>query len=206
MTSWWDETVFNISFEELKINSVYLLRIHPTGEIKTSLNYYDEIKSHFITPNIAFNEIITTPPPTVGINKAELTDVKSLLKYVSPTSRAYFEDHFAKVGVKKPKGNVEAKASKFSCNDCSYECIKKTDILKHIVEHTEKPTRSKASKSKKAHRYSCNFCDVKTNSKQNLSKHIASSHTKSIEYKCTTCAKSFKYLKCMQSHENKCRK
>ena len=106
MTSWWDETVFNISFEELKINSVYLLRIYPTGEIKTSLNYYDEIKSHFITPNIAFNEIITTPPPTVGINKAKLTDVKSLLKYVSPTSRAYFEDNFAKVGVKKPKAKV----------------------------------------------------------------------------------------------------
>ena len=48
------EKVFKISFKELKINSIYLLHLYPTGKVEAYSNNY-EFKSHTITPNIQFN-------------------------------------------------------------------------------------------------------------------------------------------------------
>ena len=89
--------------KQLLIRKAARISYHPNGFVDVYENYTDECKTYFIESLITFDKLQpASPADASGIDIEKLTDVKKLLRYLSPKGKCFFESFFDK-GMVKPK-------------------------------------------------------------------------------------------------------
>lgn len=99
--------------KNIRIRDAVKITFFPNGQTEVLYDYNETPQLYTITTDVEFDELMKAGPPLpTGISKEKIADVKSLLKFLTPTGQKFFNDVFAETTVKTPKETVIKKPIK----------------------------------------------------------------------------------------------
>lgn len=78
--------------KKLQISKAVRIVYAPNGRIDVYENYNGKPETHIIENTVTFEDLkLTPPPPAIGISEEKIKDLKSLIRYLRPEGKQFFE-------------------------------------------------------------------------------------------------------------------
>ena len=86
---------------DFRIKEVVRISYFPNSHVSAYTNYTGKPREHIIATDLTLVDLLKTQPAyDIGVNKEKLNDVQTLMKYLSPKGKEFFDTIFEQASVK----------------------------------------------------------------------------------------------------------